>query len=347
MKKSNAKPLKVLAVIPNKVNGVLYHRLLVPMTKLSEQGYNITRVDNIDNVSDDLLKSFDLLVISRLEGIGDFDLQTKRLKEIAIPYILDIDDFWELPPNHLMHNDYKRANAKLMITTMISNAAHVWCATEHLVMHCLKYNDNVHHVPNAIDMDQPQWSKPEPQDRRMTFGWIGGIHHFDDLALMRETFIRLTADNIPMFLGGYKSGEPVWDVYKGWFTNYAMRPVTLHEAEDVYNYGRMYDHIDVLFAPLVDNEFNRCKSELKMLEAGAKGVAFIGSDVMPYKNFGTKFNSVLVKNHNPGKNFYQAIKLLNSNPSMKDDMAAALKEDCEMYRPLWKSNELRIQTMTA
>jgi len=324
---------------------VLYHRLLIPLTKLAEKAANVVRVDNLDNTPDDVLNDIDVVVISRLEGIGNLDIQLKRLKDKSIPYILDIDDYWVLPSGHLMHNDYKRANAGLMITTMISNAAHVWCATEQLVMHCLKYNDNVHHVPNAIAMDQPQWDAPVKQDRKMTFGWIGGIHHFDDLALMRETFIRLTADNIPLFLGGYKHNEPVWDVYKAWFTNYAMRPLTIHENQDVYNYGKMYDHIDVLFAPLVDNEFNRCKSELKMLEAGAKGVAFIGSDVMPYKNFGTKFNSILVKNHNPGLNFYKAIKLCNANPNMVSDMAAALKEDCEVYRNLDKINELRRQTI--
>lgn len=308
--------MKVLAIIPNSVNGVLYHRLLVPLTKLNEQGVSVTRVDNLDNTKDEIIKDFNVIVISRLEGIGDFDKQSQRLKTLGIPYILDIDDYWRLPVGHLMHNHYKKSNAEHMITEMIKNAAQVWCATEHLVMHCLKYNDNCHHVPNAIDMSQPQWEKKRVREDKPVFGWIGGIHHFDDLALMRETFIRLTADPIKLFLGGYKKGENIWDVYKGWFSNYGHRPVIVHEAENVYNYGDMYNHIDVLFAPLVDNEFNRCKSELKMLEAGAKGVAFIGSDVMPYKNFSTKRNSLLVKNHNPGMGFYSAIKKLYAEPTL-------------------------------
>jgi hypothetical protein len=35
-------------------------------------------------------------------------------------------------------------------------------------------------------------------------------------------------------------------------------------------------------APLLDNDFNRCKSELKILEAGSKYKPFIGTDMITY-----------------------------------------------------------------
>lgn len=54
-------------------------------------------------------------------------------------------------------------------------------------------------------------------------------------------------------------------------------------AKDIWNYATIYDDIDVLLVPLVDNEFNHSKSELKMIEASVKQKACIVSDVMPYK----------------------------------------------------------------
>jgi len=43
--------------------------------------------------------------------------------------------------------------------------------------------------------------------------------------------------------------------------------------------------VDIALAPVKDNEFNRCKTPLKMLEYGVSKFAVISSDVGEYKKY--------------------------------------------------------------
>ncbi|MEJ0081553.1 MAG: hypothetical protein WDM78_11560 [Puia sp.] len=45
-----------------------------------------------------------------------------------------------------------------------------------------------------------------------------------------------------------------------------------------------YNEIDVALAPLVDNEFNSCKSELKLIEAGVKKIPVIATNLPPFSD---------------------------------------------------------------
>jgi len=53
-------------------------------------------------------------------------------------------------------------------------------------------------------------------------------------------------------------------------------------ARSINDYADIYNNFDVALAPLEDNPFNRCKSELKLIEAGVMGKAIIASNVGPY-----------------------------------------------------------------
>jgi glycosyltransferase involved in cell wall biosynthesis len=54
---------------------------------------------------------------------------------------------------------------------------------------------------------------------------------------------------------------------------HSMRPV---------DYMAMYEHADIMLIPLEDTEWHACKSNLKILEAAAKRVPCIVSNVAPY-----------------------------------------------------------------
>lgn len=63
------------------------------------------------------------------------------------------------------------------------------------------------------------------------------------------------------------------------FTNEAYRRMW---TRDIRNYATHYANVDVLIAPLKENDFNKVKSELKEIECGFTHTAFIGQEFGPY-----------------------------------------------------------------
>lgn len=95
----------------------------------------------------------------------------------------------------------------------------------------------------------------------------------------------------------------------------------------VNEFGNVYNDIDVCVAPLVDNEFNSCKSELKMLEAGFKDCAIMLHHVRPYTLLATDKNSFDLNK----KTFYEWSRILLKNPNLVADSKAQLREDIKKY----------------
>lgn len=50
-------------------------------------------------------------------------------------------------------------------------------------------------------------------------------------------------------------------------------------------------NVNLTFAPLIDNEFNKSKSDIKVTEAGALGIPCIGQDLVTYKDAALKFTT--------------------------------------------------------
>jgi len=69
--------------------------------------------------------------------------------------------------------------------------------------------------------------------------------------------------------------------------------VESHPWVSIMDYPKMLWDLEptVVFAPLADNMFNRCKSNIKLTEAGAMGIAGVFQDLDPYQEAPLKFNS--------------------------------------------------------
>jgi glycosyltransferase involved in cell wall biosynthesis len=81
------------------------------------------------------------------------------------------------------------------------------------------------------------------------------------------------------------------------------------------HYGKHYKYCDVCLAPLIENTFNKVKSELKIIEAGMTKKVLIAQDFGAYKEFIKHGeNGFLVPKARNHKDWYKHIKYLIDNP---------------------------------
>lgn len=98
-------------------------------------------------------------------------------------------------------------------------------------------------------------------------------------------------------------------------------------GKDVFNYAQMYNEIDVALIPLVDNSFNNCKSQLKIIEAGFMGKAVIVSNVHPYTiDCVNRENCLTVNSRMNLMDWYLHMKRMVNEPNLRADLAAAMFE---------------------
>ena len=98
-------------------------------------------------------------------------------------------------------------------------------------------------------------------------------------------------------------------------------------TRNITEYATHYENVDVLLAPLKENEFNKMKSQLKTIEAGFTHTALIAQDFGAYQidsipmiEFGGKINEngncLLVKTSKNHKDWTKYINKLAADPEM-------------------------------
>lgn len=362
--------MKILLVNSHKFGGVEYYRALKPNSVLNSiypefEFHSINVLHPTEDIeatingeqiviNDEWLKQFDLIHFLRqigfegwTQGIAD------RLNKLGIPFGLDLDDYWHLPENHLIYEEYKRFNTTETIIESIKVAKFVTCTTEYLKKEIEQLNPNVHILENGIDETDPTW-QPEYLESELTrFGLMLGSTHYHDLkkaAPSINNLFRSTNKGYQICLAGFnaKMGEP--SIYVGMEKmitdnhnllnprySFYLKSCTKEKNElwadqkyfrlwgvDVTEWGYQYRNIDISLVPLVDNKFNSCKSELKVIEAGFKGKGLIVSNVKPYDLICNDKNSYLV---NTSSEWYDKIKRALNNPNEVYDKTSQLHED--------------------
>lgn len=303
-------------------------------------------------IDDDFLQQFDL--VHFLRQIGNFETVNgivSRLNRLGIPFGLDLDDYWHLPENHLIYPSYIRDRTPECIITSIKESKFVTCSTEILADEIKKINKNVYIFSNGLDTDNPAWQPEYTTSEYMRFGFMLGSTHFWDLKKAAPSVNNLLRSNnkgYQIVLAGFNAELNKPSMYVGFerlltdnhnllskgYSNYLKHckkegnELYINEkyvrkwGVDVEVWGYEYKDIDVSLVPLVDNKFNNCKSELKLIEAAFKGKGVICSNVAPYKGIATEDNSYLV---NSQSDWYNQIKRALNNPNEVGDKIQAMR----------------------
>lgn len=138
-------------------------------------------------------------------------------------------------------------------------------------------NPNVRICPNSVDINF--WKKlPLKPHQGIRMGWFGGDTHYHDwlmLAPVLKPFMDQNPNVTLVIMGGK---------YDGTLKGIDSARIEHHHFVDInaYPYKSAVLDLDFSVIPLVDTEFNRCKSPIKWLEMAALEVPSVTSFVRPY-----------------------------------------------------------------
>ena len=197
--------------------------------------------------------------------------------------VLDLDDALTLiDPSHPDFGDYEPRLEALRL--LIREADQLWCATAALKDLYESSAREVHVVPNGLD---PRlWSPPVPESRQTgttQLLYMGTATHDDDFALILPALDALHAENpggFELTIVGAVRAPP-----KRPWLKVLPPPAGARTYPRFVRWLRRQGPFTHGLAPLADTSFNRCKSDLKVLDYLALGLVPIVSDVGPYRSY--------------------------------------------------------------
>ena len=107
------------------------------------------------------------------------------LKELSIPVVLDIDDYFHLSDFHPMVITARKEKWHEKIINHIRKADYVTTTTDIYAKTLRKYNQNVSVFPNAINPDEKQYSYQKNESDKIRFGIVCGSSHLHDIQLLK------------------------------------------------------------------------------------------------------------------------------------------------------------------
>lgn len=166
-------------------------------------------------------------------------------------------------------------------------------------------------IPNAIDFEY--FGEPlEKDEDKVIIGWAGSNTHSKDCLDVWEYVLGVIEENENVYLeivGGGDITKPlpsfvdtnpitgkmrVIEVEKSYVKHHKLlEKLSQHPRVKVKNWVSVGEYNrrfctwswDIVLAPLEDNRFNWCKSNVKLLESAAANAVFLASYVQPYVEF--------------------------------------------------------------
>jgi GT2 family glycosyltransferase len=204
------------------------------------------------------------------EAVENMKYARRFLKK---PIVYELDDYL---PNLPIKSAYRKNMPKDILKSLRASLKHVdrFVVSTHPLADAFKgAHPDIRVVENRLPLNWwADLSAARRQSEKPRVGWAGGVGHTGDLELV-EAVVRDLADEVDwVFFGMCPEGlRPyVKEVHEG--VNIELYPEKLASM-----------NLDLAIAPLEDNLFNRCKSNLRLLEYGACGFPVVCSDVEPYR----------------------------------------------------------------
>lgn len=322
--------MKILAIHGPHIGGCEYHRLVGPMAHLAKHYPNVDihfGADLADYRMADLLPYRAVLVHRSITSIPSlFDVVEHQLRQLPeLKLIVDTDDDWNLPPTDPRHDEWETFGISEMIERSLRMASQVW-TTNHLLADRIKaVNQNVYIVPNAIDTQLAMWrvAPGKVKSNRYRIGIFCQPTHWENIKRLKTGLRRVLnhdSDTDIVCIGVERGHQ---NMVRHLLGLSIKDPVIFRERLPVDEYADHYRNIDILLAPLQNDDFNATRSNLKVWEAAASQTPAIFENWGPYS---TKWPGMLQVNdwhnlHKHVRKHRELVKLTELKPTYAECQA--------------------------
>lgn len=214
--------------------------------------------------------------------------------------VYELDDYLPGLPMGSAHRAEMPTDVRRMIRRGLALADRFVVSTHALAEAFSGWHADIRVAENRLPADWwGELARTRRDGPRPRVGWAGGAGHGGDLALVADVIRAL-------------AGEVDW-VFFGMCPE-ALQPylAEYHAGIEISRYPDYLAQLDLdlAIAPLEDNLFNRCKSQLRLLEYGACGYPVVCSDVHTFAEHGLPVTRV----KNRYKDWVDAIRAHLADP---------------------------------
>ena len=231
----------------------------------------------------------------------------KHLRSLAdrhgFKLIYEVDDIFvleDIPKYNSFRKAYEDPKLQASAKEIISMVDMVTVCSDSMKSYYSKYNKNIKVLPNLppkfwLDgyFDPSGLIESAMSTTRPRIMYSGSSAHFDisdnnngvdDFSHLIDTVFKTVDKYQWVFIGAIP--PPLNNLYR-------EGKLELHEWCNIYNLPAFINtlNINAFIAPLHDNVFNQCKSDIKIVEAGGFGIPCICQDMITYKNSPLKFKT--------------------------------------------------------
>lgn len=272
------KPLPVVLAHPADRFGCGHYRVIQPFMALQQAGcIEGLLSDGLPPVIELQRYAPDTVILQRQIGDERLDAMRRMQRFSSAFKVYELDDYL---PNLPMKSAYRQTMPKDVLKSLRRGLGYVdrlVVSTPALAEALAGLHEDIRVLGNRLPV--PWWADVRPgqrcASRKPRVGWAGGAGHTGDLEMIADV-VRELADEVE------------W-VFMGMCPD-SLRPY-VHEfrpgvAIEQYPAALAGLNLDLALAPVEQNLFNDCKSNLRLLEYGACGVPVICSDVRCYREDG-------------------------------------------------------------
>ncbi len=295
-------------------------RMIQPALCLREMGHH---VEISDRETPFMYDQADIVVFQRATNKAMIDI-IRKLHGLGKKVVYEIDDdLWHLP-YYNQHSGKGEMRTKgpsydfELLKTMqsiITNCDAVTVSTAPLGDVLRQWHDRIAVLPNCVAFEDWMLPDNEGQDGPVRIGWSGGYEHPADLDLVVGALLQIKKEygervQLAFMMGSCFPKELIGVAEHYPHVPYQQFMASLQELR-----------LDIGLLPLVDNAFNRSKSNLKFLDYSALGMASIASPVFPYvEDILDGVNGLIVKK-NRHSEWVRQIRRLIDNTELRKTLA--------------------------